>query len=321
MKVTLRVLAVVLLLLVIAGGIFYYNPLWVADQGLRFALWREGVKSEYVEAEGYKVHYFEAPSTDGVSGTPLVLVHGLGARGEDWAKMMPVLAAQGFHVYVPDLLGYGRSERPDVDYSISTEEEAVVKFMLAMHLARADVGGWSMGGWVSMKLALDHPEMVDRLVVYDSAGIYFPATFGPELFVPVDEAGISRLVKILSPVPRVIPNFAARAMLRKFRTNGWVIDRSMSAMTNGKDLLDFRLHEMKQPTLVVWGSRDDLIPLSVGKKIHDLIPNSSLLVVDGCGHLAPSECSLPVAKGTVDFLKAEQPLLGKETNVAGLEKH
>ncbi len=321
MKVALRVLAIVLLLLVIAGAVFYYKPLWVMDQQLRFTLWRAGVKSEYVEVGGYRLHYFEAPSTDGVSGTPLVLVHGLGARGEDWAKMIPALAAHGFHVYAPDLLGYGRSDMPDVDYSISTEEDSVVKFMQAMHLARADVGGWSMGGWVSMKLALDHPEMVDRLVLYDSAGIYFPATFGPDLFVPVDEAGISRLVKILSPVPRVIPDFAARAMLRRFRANGWVVDRGMAAMTNGKDLLDFRLHDLKQPTLVVWGSRDDLIPLAVGKRIHELIPNSSLLVVDGCGHLAPSECSLPVAKGTVDFLKAEQPLLGTETNVAGLEKH
>lgn len=320
MKIALRILAVVVLLLAIAGAIFYFNPLWVVDSQTRFSLWREGIKSEYVTVGGYRVHYFEASSTDGVSGTPLVLVHGLGARGEDWAKMIPALAAQGFHVYVPDLLGYGRSARPDVDYSISTEEDAVVKFMQAMHLARADVGGWSMGGWVSMKLALDHPEMVDRLVVYDSAGIYFPATFGPDLFVPVDEAGIARLVKILSPVPRAIPSFAARAMLRRFRTNGWVIDRSMAAMTTGKDLLDFRLHDLKQPTLVVWGSRDDLIPLSAGKRIHGLIPNSSLLIVEGCGHLAPAECWRPVANGTANFLKAEQPVLGTETNVAGLER-
>ena len=98
--------------------------------------------------------------------------------------MIPALAAKGFHVYVPDLLGYGRSPKPDVDYSISLEEQTVAQFMQAVHVARADVGGWSMGGWVAMKLALDHPEMVDRLVVYDSAGVYFPATFEPELFTP-----------------------------------------------------------------------------------------------------------------------------------------
>src|SRR5215469_1807050 len=298
MRAAFRVVAVVLVLLIVGGLVFYFNPLWVADQELRFGLWRQGVKSEYVEVGGYRLHYFEAQPAGG-GGAPLLLVHGLGARGEDWAKMIPALAAQGFHVYVPDLLGYGRSEKPDVSYSVSMEEDVVVKFMQAMHLSRADVGGWSMGGWISMKLALDHPELVDRLVVYDSAGVYFPATFGPDLFVPVDEEGIVHLMKILSPHPREVPGFVAAAILRKIGRNGWVVSRSMTSMTDGRDLLDFRLHDLKQPTLVVWGSRDDLIPLSAGKKIHDLIPNSSLLVVDGCGHLAPAECSVQVTEGTV----------------------
>ena len=63
------------------------------------------MKSKYVEVGGYRLHYFEALPTNGRAGTPLVLVHGLGARGEDWAAMMPALAAKGFHVYVPDSAG------------------------------------------------------------------------------------------------------------------------------------------------------------------------------------------------------------------------
>src|SRR5439155_20554824 len=167
------------------------------------------------EAGGYRLHYFEAAPAGGGGGAPLVLVHGLGARGEDWSAMIPDLAARGFHVYVPDLLGYGRSPRPDVDYSISLEEQTVAQFMQAIHVPRADVGGWSMGGWIAMKLALDHPEMVDRLGVYDSAGIYFPATFGPELFVPVDQAGIAQLMKALTPHPREVPGFVDDAILRR----------------------------------------------------------------------------------------------------------
>jgi pimeloyl-ACP methyl ester carboxylesterase len=317
MKTALRILAVVVALLLAAGLVFYLRPLWVADQQVRLQLWREGVKSEYVEAGGYRLHYFEALPKDGGEGTPLVLVHGLGARGEDWAKMIPLLAANGFHVYVPDLLGYGRSPKPDVDYTIGMEEGVVADFMRAVHVSRADVGGWSMGGWVAMKLALDHPEMVNRLVVYDSAGIYFPAGFGPDLFVPMDDAGLAHLLKMLSPIPRQLPEFVQRAMLQKLDRNGWVVDRSMVAMTDGRELLDFRLHDLKQPTLVVWGSKDDLIPLPVGQRIHDLIPDSSLLVVEGCGHLAPAECWRPVVKGTVDFLKTEKPAPGVVTTVAG----
>lgn len=312
MKVALRLVAVVIVLALAAGLVFYFNPLWVADQFTRLQLWREGVKSEYVDAGGYRLHYFEALPPDG-NGTPLVLIHGLGARGEDWSKMIPVMAARGFHVYVPDLPGYGRSSRPaEASYSISMEEAAVVSFMQAVHVSRADVGGWSMGGWIAMKLALDHPEMVERLVVYDGAGIYFPATFGAALFVPSDTQGVGRLLKMLSPHPRALPEFVARDVVQKIGRNGWVISRSMSAMTTGRDLLDFRLQEIRQPTLVVWGAEDVLIPLSVGRKIHADIPNSVLNVMEGCGHLAPLECWRPVADATGAFLKAQPPMQGGE---------
>ena len=309
MKVALRVLAVLVLVAIVAGAAFYWNPLWVTDQQLRFHLWREGVKSEYVEAGGYRLHYFEAGSAD---GTALVLVHGLGDRGEAWAGMMPRLAAKGFHVWVPDLLGYGRSPRPDVDYSIPLQEGIVVDFMQAVHVPKADVGGWSMGGWIAMKLALDHPEMVDRLVVYDSAGVYFPATWQAELFTPADEAGVRELIAMLTPKPPVVPDFAAAAMARRLQANAWVVQRSLASMVTGRDLLDFRLHDISQPMLIVWGSKDVLIPLSAGETIHEKVPQSVLNIIEGCGHIAPSECAGPVTESTVDFLRSEPPMRGGE---------
>ena len=311
MRVVLRVVAVLVLLAVVAGLVFYVHPLWVADQQIRFHLWREGVKSEYVEAGGYRLHYFEARPASGQGGTPLVLVHGLGARGEDWAALMAPLAAQGFHVYAPDLLGYGRSPKPDVDYSIALEEQTVAKFMQAVHVPRADVGGWSMGGWVAMKLAIDRPEMVDRLVIYDSAGVYFPATFAAELFTPTDAAGLNHLMTMLTPKPIKLPEFAAKDAIRRLRRNGWVIDRSMASMMRGRDLLDFQLYRISQPMLIVWGAQDELIPLAVGEKIHQDVPQSVLDVVEGCGHLAPAECARPVLAATVRFLQAEPPMKGR----------
>jgi pimeloyl-ACP methyl ester carboxylesterase len=312
MKAALRLVAVLLLLVVVAGLVFYTNPLWVSDQTLRYRLWRQGLKSEYVDAGGYRIHYFEAKPAQG-EGTPLLLIHGLGARAEDWGKMIPAMAARGYHVYAPDLPGYGRSSKPaDADYSITMEEAAVVSFMQAVHLSHADVGGWSMGGWVVMKLALDHPEMVDRLAVYDSAGVYFPATFGSQLFIPTDPAGVQELLHALSPLPRSMPDFVVRDVLRKIAGGGWVVSRSMRSMATGRELLDFRLHDIRQPTLVMWGSVDRLIPLEAGRRIHEGIPNSVMGIVEGCGHLAPSECSAPVIEATDAFLKAQPAIQGGE---------
>jgi pimeloyl-ACP methyl ester carboxylesterase len=87
-------------------------------------------------------------------------------------------------------------------------------------------------------------------------------------------------------------------------------------MVNGRDLLDFRLRDLQQPTLIVWGAEDELIPLAVGKKMHEEIPNSSLAIVEGCGHLAPQACWESVVKSTVEFLRAEPAWKGEEKVLA-----
>ena len=294
-----------LVVLLVCGAIFYQSPLWVNDQALRFSLWRRGVRSDYVEVDGQRLHYFEVPAANGSAGTPILLVHGLGARGEDWGPMLTGLAKAGFHVYAPDLLGYGRSAKPDVSYSISFEEGVVLGFIKAVHLQRPDVAGWSMGGWIAMKLTLDHPELVRRLVIYDSAGLYFNAADGVAVFTPQNPAEVRKLVAILSPKPRTLPEFVARDVVRKNSQIAWVIHRSVAAMMDGTDLLDFKLQGISRPTLVVWGSHDDLIPLAIGQHIYASIPGASLAVIEGCGHLAPAECSRPVLESTVEFLHAK----------------
>lgn len=187
----------------------------------------------------------------------------------------------------------------------------------ALQIEHADVAGWSMGGWVSLKLAVDHPELVDRLVVLDSAGVYFPPTFDASLFTPTDSMGLSRLTAMLTPQPKPLPGFVSRAAVKRLQANAWVIERSVQSMESGRDLMDFKLGEIHQPTLVVWGKLDELIPLSAGEEIHHRIPGSSMLIVDGCGHLTPGECWRSVLPGMVGFLTAEPSLVGVEKTVVG----
>ena len=319
----LRALTAFVLVSLIAGATFFFAPLWVNDEIIRYHLWSQHVESHYLRVDGYELHYFEArpPGTQNKplqeQGKPLILVHGLGSRGEDWSPMIPTLAAAGFHVYAPDLLGYGRSPQPDVDYSIPLEEKMLVDFVHTLGIENADVGGWSMGGWVALKMTVDHPGMVDRLILYDSAGIYFPPTFEASLFIPTDSPGLAKLIAILTPKPMPMPAFIGRAAIRRLRANGWVIERSVTSMEAGKDLQDFRLHEIQKPTLIVWGQLDELIPISVGAEMHRKIAGSSMLIVAGCGHLAPGECAKPVLKGTIDFLQAEPPIRGGEKTSPG----
>ena len=106
-------------------------------------------------------------------GPVVVLVHGLGGRAEDWRNLAPYLAKAGFRVYMPDLPGIGRSEKPaDFSYSVRDEAAVVVGFLDALGLKQVDLGGWSMGGWIVQHVAAEHPDRVRRLMLFDSAGLY-----------------------------------------------------------------------------------------------------------------------------------------------------
>jgi pimeloyl-ACP methyl ester carboxylesterase len=294
-----RTAAALLLIALVAGAVFYWNPLWVNDQLIDYHLWRAHVHSEYITAGGYRIHYFEAGLP---TGQPLLLLHGLGSRAEDWAPMIPSLAAVGFHVYAPDLLGYGRSARPAITYSVPLEESVVVAYMQAVHLTRASVDGWSMGGWIAASLALDHPALVDRLVLDDSAGITFQPSFPRTAFVPTDAASLAGLMARLSPHPAQLPPFVVRATLRRLARNGAIVQQAMDSMESGHDLLDTRLAAITQSTLILWGAEDQLIPPTVGETMHRDIPNSVFATIPGCGHLAPLECPTPVLAATIPFL-------------------
>ena len=172
-----------------------------------------------------------------------------------------------------------------------------------MKLSHADVAGWSMGGWVAMKLTADHPELVDKLVLYDSAGVYFPRDYEASLFTPTDAAGLDALMARLTPKKVKLPGFLATDFLRRSKGNEWVLRRSLAAMTSGHDLMEFRLHDIHAPTAVVWGMSDTLIPPSAGKKIARGIAGAVFLPIEGCGHLAPQECEGQVLPSTVRFLR------------------
>jgi pimeloyl-ACP methyl ester carboxylesterase len=317
MKALLRTFGAILLLAAIAGATFYWNPLWVNDQQIRYQLWRANVRSEYIEAGGYRLHCFEAVPPDGSPGIPLLLVHGLGARGEEWSPMIPSLATAGFHVYAPDLLGFGRSAKPDVAYSVSLEEGVVVNYMHAVGLTHADVDGWSMGGWIAAKIALDHPELVDRLVLDDSVGIAFQPSFPRTAFVPANAVELNSLLALLSPKPPPLAPFVMRATLREIAGSGKIVQQSMDSMESGFDLLDSRLGGITQPTLITWGTEDKLVPIAVGETMHRDIPNSVFERIAGCGHLAPGQCAKPVLAGTIQFLKAQPPMRGGEQTLPG----
>jgi pimeloyl-ACP methyl ester carboxylesterase len=259
-----------------------------------------GVESHQVLIDGHRIHYYVRGPVD---GEPIVLVHGLGGRSEDFANLAPHLEKACYRIYTPDLLGFGQSEEPrNASYSIEDQAQLVVEFFDAVGLKQVDLAGWSMGGWIAQKVAVDHPERVNRLILMDSAGLNMPPEFDSRLFTPTTPAELERLGAMLMPHPPAVPRFVALDMLRVSANYAWVTKRALASMLTAKDAMDDDLPSLRMPVLILWGELDRITPLREAWAMHSLIPHSRLVVASGCGHSAPSSCTDRFGPAMIQFL-------------------
>jgi pimeloyl-ACP methyl ester carboxylesterase len=314
-----RVIAVrfvfILLLFTLALGVVVWRaPIWVGAELTLFRLLADGFHKRSMVIDGNHVFYLEGGPA---SGSPVVLIHGLGSRAQqDWVVLAPYLVRAGYHVYAMDLLGYGRSAKPsEFTYSIHDEEKFVESFLHANHLTTVALGGESMGGWIAATVALDRPDLVARLMLFDSAGMKFQLSFDQAVFTPQTEQQVDELMAIVSPnLPR-LPQFVKTDYIRKTRRNGWVTQRALASMTTGADNLDEKFSALKMPLLIVWGKQDAMTPLALGESMHRAAPQSTLVVYDGCGHIAVVTCGNAIAPTVLSFLSGTGPDPGKTIEV------
>jgi len=296
-----RVALLIFIVLASAGVVFWARPVSVFRVFNEVQMYLIGARNNYAIVNGFRIHYYTLGPE---KGRPVVMVHGLGGRAEDWEKLAPYLRKAGYRVYLPDLPGFGQSERPtNFSYSVTDQSKIVVGFLDALGLKQVDLGGWSMGGWIVQLVAANNPERVSRLMLFDTAGLHVKPEWDTKLFTPISPAEIEKLDKLLMPHPPRLPNFVARDIMRVSREHAWVMRRSLDTMLQGRETTDSLLPHLKMPVLIVWGEVDQITPLSEGKNIHKLIPQSQMDVVAGCGHLAPNECAKVIGPEVIRFLK------------------
>jgi len=300
MKAIKRILLVVGLLAAI-GVAFWLRPISFFNAYGDMKMFFSGVSSHSVKVGGHRVHYYvEGPS----DGKVVVLIHGLGGRAEDWNNLASYFEKEDFRVYMPDLPGYGSSEKPaDFSYSVHDEAEAVVGFLDALGLKQVDLGGWSMGGGIAQHVAIRHPERVRRLMLFDSVGIYEAPKWDVNLFMPKTPADLDQLDALLMPNPPKVPAFMAKDILRRSQQNAWVIRRAVDSMLTGNDATDKLLPGLKMPVLLIWGELDRITPVSQAKEMVHLVPQAQLEIFPGCGHLAPSQCAEEIGPVVVEYAK------------------
>ena len=130
MKWVLRVFVALIALPAILALGFYLRPVSYLNAHVYMQEHFIGIESRNIKVDGYRLHYL---AMGPANGPPVLLVHGLGGRAEDWWNVAPVLSKAGFRVYMPDLLGFGRSQQPaNFSYSVRDQATVVVDFMSAL---------------------------------------------------------------------------------------------------------------------------------------------------------------------------------------------
>jgi pimeloyl-ACP methyl ester carboxylesterase len=292
-----------------AGGAIGAVIAWKMLTRAKSASWEDAAdtihhaeNSHFVEVDGATVHYQEFGEK---SNPTLLLIHGYTASTYVWKTVAPLLANQQFHVVVVDLLGFGYSDKPaQFDYTIASQARMIERLMNRLGIGKATIVGSSYGGAVASTLALDYAERVEKLVlvgavcndeVLDNPILKLAAipVLG-EVLTPflLDSKTLSkaRMKQTLAPASHhLITNERVESVIRPLKAKDAHHSVLASARNWDANRIQTDAHLINQPTLLIWGEDDTVIPVHNGQCLYDAMLNSRLVVLQDCGHLPQEE--------------------------------
>jgi pimeloyl-ACP methyl ester carboxylesterase len=258
----------------------------------------------------FNIHYVEK----GQGTRHVILLHGLAANTYTWHYLTGPLAKAGYHVWSLDLLGYGLSDKPETAaYGLELFTAQIKAFMQDRGIEQAHFIGNSMGGGLALSMAIFHPQNARSLTLIDALG--YPL----QLPLPLK---ISRLLG--KAMPPLFNNFIMRQALEQIVYDPRTItDKQVAAystplkMPGGKEAFAATLQSFDNeqiewlsqhyshihiPTLLIWGSQDQWIPLSHYQQfLHDF-PHTQAMIISNCGHIPQEECPQRVLEAILHFL-------------------
>ncbi len=266
--------------------------------------------SHFYTWRGKEIHY-----TDEGEGIPVLMIHGLGGSLRNFQKLAKVMP-HGYRILRVDLPGFGMSDFPytsaDTVNYIETYRSFITEFLDSTHVDSVYVIGNSLGGWMSWDLATIRPDKVKKLVLISSAGYDMKA-------VATNVAAIFEYDVVHKAMKKGVPEFVTdRAITRSHFNTALITNegrKAMNAFFNREGNIEhmFRLVASRQyadtsrikmiqaPTLIIWGKQDQIIPVAHAENFHRDIPNSEVVIIDSCGHVAQNEKTEQVLSSVLRF--------------------
>ncbi|MBI9065949.1 MAG: alpha/beta hydrolase [Salinivirgaceae bacterium] len=265
------------------------------------------------------ISYYDSKKGD----KTIVFIHGLGSNMAAWKKNFSQLKAD-YRCIAIDLPGYGKSSKNPHSGLMSFYADVVMEFSEKMNLGKIILAGHSMGGQTAIVAALKYPEKIEKLILVDPAGfenfhagqrLWFKEIMTPELVrLTKIDAIESNLASNFYEVPKdaqfMIDDRIAMRTAKDFDFYCLAVARSVAGMID--EPVSEKLNQIKTPTLIFFGEKDNLIPnryLNPGKTIKiaedgaGKIPNCELIMVPKCGHFMMFEKSDVFNTKVTEFLK------------------
>jgi pimeloyl-ACP methyl ester carboxylesterase len=255
---------------------------------------------ELVDIAGTRIQLLK-----GGEGEPLLLLHGAGGN-PGWLPYHQALAGQ-FTVYAPSHPGYDRSSRPQWISTMNDVAHFYRQFIEELGLAPVNLLGFSMGGWLAAEVAAMCPHVLKRLILVDAAGIKPQVGAIAEIFM-VSPQQVQQLrfydAKQVPEYEQLVPGQLTPEEEEVQWRNREMASRLCWKPYLHNPKLPAYLRGVKTPTLIVWGKHDAIIPLNCGELYQQALSNSTLHVIDRCGHS-------PAVEKPQEFLQVVQEFLSK----------
>lgn len=263
---------------------------------------QQSTQQKLTYVNGYATRYFDHGPPD---GRTLVLLHGIGASAERWSRVIPTLSKY-FRVITPDIVGFGYSDKPTVEYTMDFFLDFLNAFLDTLDISKASLIGSSFGGHLATEFAIRFNRKIDRLVLASSAGMMRTSTPTLDGYImaalyPTFE-NAHKAFKEMAHDPDAVTKEIVMDFVNRMRLpNAKYAFMSTLLGMRYAPKLQGRLGKIISPTLLVWGDSDKMIPVQYAKEYNE-IPDSELVVIKNCGHTPYVEKPMTFNKLVLKFL-------------------
>lgn len=246
------------------------------------------------------------------AGKPLVLVHGFGGDKDNWAFYAPY-AAKDYRLIFPDLPGFGENDRSfEPDHSVAAQAARLKDFLDTLGIEKCHLGGNSMGGAIALRFALDFPDRLVTLTLFNNAGVIGTdeselqqmVMQGESPLVPRTLADLDRLLAFIAHKPRFVPRQFKKMMFGDVKPHEKLLDKIFQQIAEDglNNPLNDRLKEIEIPTQIIWRRHDRLLDVTCAIVQHEGIAHSELVIFEDVGHVPMIEKPAETAKHHLAFL-------------------